>query len=81
MAKNGVEGVYDSDPRINKDAKMFKEITCSEMIKRNLKVMDLTAVEMLKDKDIDVRVFSMSNPENFVKILNGEDIGTTIKKG
>ena len=81
MAKNGVEGIYDSDPRKNKDAKMFKEITCSEIISRDLKVMDLTAVKMLIDKDIDVRVFAMKDPDNFIKILNGEDIGTVIKKG
>ena len=81
IAKNGVDGIYSDNPRINKDAFMFKEITCSEIIKRDLKVMDLTAVEMLKDKEIDVRVFNMNNTENFAKVARGEDIGTTIKKG
>ena len=81
VAKNGVDGIYDDDPRYNKNAKMFKEITCSEIIARNLKVMDLTAIEMLKDQDIDVRVFNMADKNNFVKIINGEDIGTTVKKG
>jgi uridylate kinase len=81
IAKNGVDGVYSDDPRYNKDAFMFKEITCSEIIKRDLKVMDLTAVEMLKDKDIDVRVFNMNDSENFARVARGEDIGTTIKKG
>ena len=81
VAKNGVDGIYDDDPRFNKNAKMFKEITCSEIIARNLKVMDLTAIEMLKDQDIDVRVFNMADKNNFVKIINGEDIGTTVKKG
>ena len=81
IAKNGVDGIYSDDPRYNKDAFMFKEITCSEIIKRNLKVMDLTAVEMLKDKDIDVRVFNMNDASNFARVARGEDIGTTIKKG
>ena len=81
IAKNGVDGVYSDDPRYNKDAFMFKEITCSEIIKRNLKVMDLTAIEMLKDKDIDVRVFNMNDTSNFAKVARGENIGTTIKKG
>lgn len=81
MAKNGVDGIYDSDPRINEDAKMFKEISCSEILKRELKVMDLTAVKMLIDKDIDVRVFSMANSDNFVNIIKGAPVGTTIKKG
>ena len=81
IAKNGVDGVYSDDPRTNKDAFMFKEISCSEIIKRDLKVMDLTAVEMLKDKDIDVRVFNMNDSENFSRVARGEKIGTTIKKG
>ena len=60
---------------------MYKEIKCSDIIKQNLKVMDLTAVEMLKDQNIDVRVFNMNDSTNFLKVINGEDIGTTIKKG
>lgn len=81
MAKNGVDGIYNDDPRVNKNAKMYKSISCSEIISQNLKVMDLTAVEMLKDQHIDVRVFNMSKSENFMKIINGEDIGTTIVRG
>lgn len=81
IAKNGVDGIYDDDPRTNKNAKMFKTITCSEIIKRDLKVMDLSAVELLKDKNIDVRVFNMQNLDNFKKVVCKEDVGTTIMKG
>jgi len=81
IAKNGVDGIYSDDPRKNKEAYMFKEITCSEIIKRDLKVMDLSAVEMLKDQDIDVRVFNMNDPENFLRVARKEEVGTTIKKG
>lgn len=81
VAKNGVDGIYSDDPRTNKDAYMFKEVTCSEIISRNLKVMDLTAVEMLKDQNIDVRVFNMQKTENFLKVVRKEDVGTTIKRG
>ena len=81
MAKNGVDGIYSDDPRVNKKAKMYKSIKCSEIISQGLKVMDLTAVEMLKNQDIDVRVFSMANSENFKKVAMGEDVGTTIMKG
>lgn len=81
IAKNGVDGIYSDDPRVSKDAYMFKEITCSEIIAKNLKVMDLTAVEMLKDQNIDVRVFNMQNPDNFLKVVRKEDVGTTIKRG
>lgn len=81
MAKNGVDGIYSDDPRVNKKAKMYKSIKCSEIISLGLKVMDLTAVEMLKNQDIDVRVFNMANSENFKKVAMGEDVGTTIMKG
>lgn len=81
IAKNGVDGIYDDDPRVNKNAKMFSEITCSEIIAKNLKVMDLTAVEMLKDQNIDVCVFNAQNPDNFVKVALGERLGTVVKKG
>ena len=81
IAKNGVDGIYDDDPRVNKNAKMYKSVTCSEILAKKLKVMDLTAIEMLKDKDIDVRVFNMANTDNFFKVINGEDVGTTVKRG
>ena len=81
IAKNGVNGIYSDNPLTNPNAVFFKEITCSEIIKRNLKVMDLSAVELLKDKDIDIRVFNMNDTSNFAKVARGENIGTTIKKG
>ncbi len=81
MGKNGVDGIYSDDPRVNKEAKLYKTISCSDIIKQDLKVMDITAVKMLIDKDIDVRVFNMAKPSNFLRVINGEDIGTVIKKG
>lgn len=81
MGKNGVKGVYSSDPTKNPDAKFFPSITFKEMIDLNLQIMDQSAVELIKDKNIEIRVFSMSEAENFVKVAAGEDIGTTVKKG
>ena len=80
MGKNGVEGVYDKDPRVNKDAKFFPVISYQEMIKLNLQIMDQTALELIKDKDIKVRVFKM-DAANFIKAAKGENIGTTCQKG
>lgn len=80
MGKNGVEGVYDKDPRVNKDAKFFPVITYNEMIKLNLQIMDQSALELIKDKDIKVRVFKME-ARNFVKAAKGENIGTVCQKG
>lgn len=81
IAKNGVAGIYDDDPRVNKNAKLYSEVKCSEILEKKLKVMDLTAIEMLIDKDIDVCVFNAQNTDNFVKVVRGEKVGTTVKKG
>ena len=80
MGKNGVEGVYDKDPRANKDAKFFPFITFDEMLKLNLQIMDISAIQLIKDKDIQVRVFKM-DANNFVSAAKGENIGTVCRKG
>ena len=81
MGKNGVDGIYTADPTVDKNAEFIKTITFKEIIERKLQVMDLSAVELIKNTNIDVRVFSMAEPVNFLKVVNGEDIGTTVKKG
>ena len=78
MAKNGVDGVYDADPRTHKDAKKLTRLTLNEMIERQLAVMDLGAAAMLTGKKKTIRVFSMDDPEAFRKVLSGEDVGTTV---
>ena len=80
MGKNGVEGVYDKDPRVDANAKFFPVITYQEMIKLNLQIMDQSALELIKDKNIKVRVFKM-DANNFIKAAKGENIGTTCQKG
>lgn len=80
MAKNNVDGVYDSDPKLNKNAKFLKTLTFKEVIDRNLAVMDQTSITMLMGQNITIRVFNMENAENFMKVIHGEDIGTTIKE-
>ena len=78
MAKNGVDGVYDSDPRTNPNAKLNKNLTFQELIQRRLGVMDLNAAVMLEGKGIEIRVFSMDDPNNFDRLLAGEEIGTKV---
>ena len=80
MGKNGVEGVYDKDPRVNPDAKFFPEITFEEMLKQNLQIMDISAIELIKDRDIHICVFRMA-AENFIAAASGKRIGTIVKKG
>ncbi len=81
MAKNGVDGVYSADPKKDKDAVLFKELTYKELLQKNLSVMDNTAVSLCMNSNIELKVFSMQDTSNFTKILGGENIGTTIKRG
>ena len=77
LAKN-VDGVYDSDPNINPDAKRFDALTYIEVLKRGLKVMDSTATSLCMDNDIPILVFGLDQPENILKVLEGEKIGTVV---
>ena len=79
MAKNGVDGVYDSDPRTNPDAKLLKELSFREVIERKLGVMDLTSVAMLEGKGIVIHVFNMDSPDSFMDLIAGKKVGTIIK--
>lgn len=79
MAKNGVDGVYDSDPRENADAVMFDELTHLDILQKGLKIMDSTAGSMAMDNETPLVVFNMNTPGNIKKVLLGENIGTVIK--
>ncbi len=74
-----VDGVYDSDPNINKDAKKFDELTYIDVLNKGLGVMDSTATSLCMDNKIPIRVFGLDEPENILKALSGEDIGTIVK--
>ena len=80
MAKNGVKGVYDKDPTIYKDAKFYPEITYDEMKELNIQIMDQSAIDLIKDTDIQILVFSMQNVENFQLAAKGKNVGTICKK-
>ena len=79
MAKNGCDGVYDSDPRKNPNAKKFTTITYHELIERELQVMDLTAATLCKENNIKTIVFDMNVKGNVVKVLEHPEIGTIIE--
>lgn len=80
VGKNGVEGIYSADPNKDPNAKFIRTITYDEILNLNLQIMDISAIELIKDKNIQIRIFSMSNPENFLKVANGEDIGSVCKR-
>lgn len=79
MAKNGTEGVYDSDPKTNPNAKLYNEITFSEILAKNLAVMDSTAASLCKDNKKQIIVFNMNKNGNIVRAVKGEKIGTLVK--
>ena len=78
MAKKGVDGVYDSDPAKNPDAKKFDTLDYIEVIQRHLQVMDSTAISLCMDNNIPVFVFALKEPENILKAAMGENIGTYV---
>jgi len=78
MAKNGTDGVYDSDPNENSNAKMIKEITYTELINKKLEVIDLTAAQMCSDNCIDTILFDMNVKGNIERAAIKKDIGTKI---
>ena len=80
MAKNGVDGVYSADPKTDKDAILYSQISYLDVIQQQLKVMDTTAVSLCMDNNIDIVVFNMSDSENLIRVINGDKIGTTIRK-
>jgi uridylate kinase len=73
-----VDGVYDSDPNKNPDAKKFDSLTYEEVLKRQLGVMDLTAITLCMENNLPVRVFDGTDPENVIRAAQGENIGTLI---
>ena len=74
-----VDGVYDSDPKKNPEAKRFDQLSFMDVLKNNLAVMDMTAASFCQDRGIPWLVFSMEDPENIVRAVCGEKIGTLVK--
>ena len=73
-----VDGVYDKDPVLNSDAKKFKKLNYSDVISKNLRVMDLTAITLCKENNLPVQVFDINKYGNLKKLVLGKDIGTII---
>ncbi len=78
MAKKGTDGIYDSDPNKNPDAKKFDTLTYIEILNRGLQVMDSTATSLCMDNNIPLVVFNIDKHENIVSAALGEPIGTTV---
>ena len=74
-----IDGVYSADPKQDKNAVKYDEITYLDILNKDLKVMDSTATSLCRDNNIPLIVFGISQPENIVRIIKGEKIGTIVK--
>jgi len=73
-----VNGVFDKDPELNSDAKRYDKISYSDVIGKNLRVMDMTAITLCKENNLPIRVFDINGKGNLKNILYGQDIGTIV---
>ncbi len=79
LAKN-IDGVYDSDPAKNPDAKKYDRLTYMDVLNQGLGVMDTTATSLSMDNHIPILVFALKDPENIYRVVTGEQIGTLVKE-
>ena len=73
-----VDGIYDSDPEKNPRASMFEEISYIDVLQKNLRVMDLTAISLCKENNLPIIVFNMDKKDNLLKIVTGRNVGTSV---
>lgn len=78
LKATNVDGIYTSDPQVDPDAKFIESISFTEVLNRNLKVMDATAISMCRDHDIPIVVFNIHEPGAVRRILAGEAVGSTV---
>ena len=73
-----VDGIYDSDPEKNPNAKKYSLINYDDVFKKNLKVMDMTAITLCKENNLPIGVFNMNVKNNLLRLVLGENVGTTV---
>ena len=73
-----VDGIYDADPVLVKDAKMFDQISYLDILKKGLKVMDSTAISLCKDNNLPIVVFNLNKPGNIKRVVTGEKVGSLV---
>lgn len=81
MAKNRVDGVYSSDPKVDPNARRYRGISHQEAIERNLKVMDIPALALLRDNALPIVVFDVSHPTGIEDAASGKAVGTLVRPG
>ena len=81
MAKHGVDGVYSADPKLDKTARKYDELTYGDVLKRNLRVIDATAAAHANERRIPAIVFDLNEPDALVRAVQGERVGTLVRSG
>ena len=79
LAKN-VDGIYDSDPKLNPDAKKYNDITYKQVLADDLTVMDSPAIALCMENNIPILVFAMNEKNSIVRAVSGEQVGTLVHK-
>ena len=80
MKGTKVDGIYDKDPALHPDAKRYRRLTYREVLEKDLRVMDQTAISLCADNDLPILVFDMTDSRNIVRAVAGEDIGTLVTR-
>ncbi|MBQ3460629.1 MAG: UMP kinase [Solobacterium sp.] len=80
MAKNGVDGVYSADPKVDPNAKKYEHLSFMDMLNEGLQVIDSTAASMCMDNNVELLVFNMNESGNILRAIKGEKIGTVISR-
>ena len=73
-----IDGVYTADPKVDPNAKKYDRVSYQEVLEKDLKVMDSTAISLCKDNNIPLVVFAMNDPKNIIRAVKGENIGTVV---
>lgn len=80
LKATNVDYIYSDDPKLNTKALQYKEIDYTEVLAKNLKVIDATAISLCREKKMPLIVFSIKNPENLINVLFSDEIGTSVKE-
>ena len=81
MAKNGIDGVYDSDPRLNPNARRYERLSHQEAIEKDLRVMDAAALSLCRENNVPILVFDVRDESAIERAVTGEQVGTLVTAG
>jgi uridylate kinase len=81
MAKHGVDGVYSADPKLDKSARKYDELTYGDVLRRNLRIIDATAAAHANERQISAIVFDLNEPDALLRAVMGERVGTLVRSG